>query len=183
MNQQKEISDYKKEKIKEIIGILSAHADINCPYCGERIKSGAKKCRYCGEWLVEKTVMEPVAPPLEITNKVNQQKIVILEKKTKSKTPDWIYYELIGIGGFMWGLTDSCILGLAVAITGIVIMQIPMLGYLLCLFLGLAWGVIIGGFAGYFIGDLTIGGILGVVSTWAIISLHLNSRKKYLANG
>ena len=25
----------------------------NCPYCGEEILAGAKKCKHCGEWLDE----------------------------------------------------------------------------------------------------------------------------------
>jgi len=47
-----------------------------CPYCGEDILAGAKKCKHCGEWL-EETVQpitptevsrpEPPAPQVNIT--------------------------------------------------------------------------------------------------------------------
>lgn len=30
----------------------------NCPYCGEKILAVAKKCKHCGEWLEEKSVVE-----------------------------------------------------------------------------------------------------------------------------
>ena len=33
-----------------------------CPYCGEQIKTIAKKCRYCGQWLNEENVQQPIAP-------------------------------------------------------------------------------------------------------------------------
>ena len=145
--------------------------EIKCPYCGEDIKSVAKKCRHCGEWIKK--------PQEEITLSPTPKVTVI---KEKSESSDWMYYELIGIGGIIWGLTDSWIWGIVVALGGIILMQIPFLGYVFCWILGIIWGIIAGGVCGYFIGNYTIGGIIGVIVGFAIASAHLKTHKKSMTD-
>jgi hypothetical protein len=42
-----------------------------CPYCKERIRTSAVKCRYCGEWL-EKPIEQPLAAESESSAILNQ---------------------------------------------------------------------------------------------------------------
>jgi len=39
---------------ERILSQLRAMTEELCPVCKERIKKGALKCRFCGEWLKEK---------------------------------------------------------------------------------------------------------------------------------
>ena len=164
--------------------------EMQCPYCGETIKSVAKKCRYCGEWLEEARETPKVSSSSNTESHVELRQSVDLdgnltteyvvvekEREKSSDTPDWMYYEMCGIGGMTWGLTDSWVWGLIVAIGGMVLLQIPVLSYILCYVLGVAWGILAGGLSGYYLENTTLGGIIGVVIGLAVIAIHINARK------
>ena len=38
----------------------------NCPYCGEEILAGAKKCKHCGEWLEDKPQSAALKPDSQV---------------------------------------------------------------------------------------------------------------------
>ena len=61
-----------------------------CPYCGEQIKVGAKKCRYCNEWLEEPPIGYLASKEQSSSSgnsaQKNEQGNSELNKKSKSQT-------------------------------------------------------------------------------------------------
>lgn len=53
-------------------------ATKNCPYCGEVILTGAKKCKHCGEWLEEEikpaTSIVVTPPQVDVTPRPTEYK-------------------------------------------------------------------------------------------------------------
>ena len=48
-----------------------------CPYCSEEIKDGAKKCRFCWEFLEETSQEEKVAEKKEVKTESKSSPFVI----------------------------------------------------------------------------------------------------------
>lgn len=69
---------------------------IKCPYCSEQILKDAKKCRFCGEWFVEKnktssdselTISKPLEEPLNIQAEPEEEEPVKEPEKEFVKSP------------------------------------------------------------------------------------------------
>ena len=50
--------------------------DVTCPYCAETIKSGAVKCKHCGEWL-DPSKRPPVPQEASPTRKPDHSRLVL----------------------------------------------------------------------------------------------------------
>ena len=70
----------------------------NCPYCGEEILAGAKKCKHCGEWLEEAT------PPVKVMPTHSEQKVsqpIVINNTVTNRSNG------IGTAGFVLALISA----------------------------------------------------------------------------
>lgn len=219
---------------------------ISCPYCGEYIKSITKKCRFCGEWLVdgqatpqEKSEYKPVevAETLEVTtvtdnndnlpsvnsaisaekvqgelppsapsmpgqatqtiggqpvvvNVMNHQTVeqtvqqnqtvIVTKDKEEDGAPGWFYGEMLLIAGVIGIMTKSWWWFFGSFIGGSILIAIPFIGHIICVILGLFWGVLAGAFcAGLFDSDVA-GWVIGIFVALGATAGHLEARKKHI---
>lgn len=88
----------------------------NCPYCGEEILAGARKCKHCGEWLEEDAKPEPrqvesVAPvrhyaqaPVTVMARPAEQKVsqpIVINNTVTNRSNG------IGTAGFVLALISA----------------------------------------------------------------------------
>ena len=101
------------------------------------------------------------------------------EETTESSGSNWILLEIWGLSAgysytvHSWGM----FFGLGIVLS--IIYFIPFLGAILCYLLGLAWGLLAGGFFAGLI-NTTVGWIAGILVTIFAISAHLEARKRHM---
>ena len=75
----------------------------NCPYCGEEILAGAKKCKHCGEWLEEPTP-SPAPTPLTVVTRPSEQSVsqpIVINNTVTQRSNG------IGTAGFVLALISA----------------------------------------------------------------------------
>ena len=95
----------------------------NCPFCGEKIKSTAKKCRFCGEWLDNNK-----SHSQDVTNKNDVDRAEQVRKGvTNSKFNEdnsgvlvgeiFIIAAIIGLAEQSWWYFGGILLGLSILLS------------------------------------------------------------------
>lgn len=148
----------------------------NCPFCGEKIKSTAKKCRFCGEWLDNNM---PHSEKGENTNSIDSEEQVRKGITNSLFNEDnsgiligeiFIIAVVIGLTKQSWWYFGGILLGLSI------LLGIPFLGALLCILLSIAWGII-----GFFIGSLfdsnAASWVIGILAFIAGLSIHFSGKQ------
>ena len=148
----------------------------NCPFCGEKIKSTAKKCRFCGEWLDNNK-----SHSQDVTNKNDVDRAEQVRKGvTNSKFNEdnsgvlvgeiFIIAAIIGLAEQSWWYFGGILLGLSI------LLSIPFLGALLCILLSIAWGII-GFFIGSFLDSDAASWVIGIFAFIAGLAINLSGKQ------
>ena len=134
------------------------------PYTGQPAQPGAMQ---------QPVINIQVAQPQE-TN-VSQEQTVIVEKRGNSSS-GWLWFEIFGVAGGVWGLTGHWWAGLITLIALGVALQIPIIGTLICVVLGCGLGLLAGVIAAALSAPTWACWLIGLVATGVMIGINIEDK-------
>ena len=134
------------------------------PYTGQPAQPGA----------MQQPVINIQVAQSQETN-VSQEQTVIVEKRGNSSS-GWLWFEIFGVAGGVWGLTGHWWAGLITLIALGVALQIPIIGTLICVVLGCGLGLLAGVIAAALSAPTWACWLIGLVATGAMIGINIEDK-------
>ena len=134
------------------------------PYTGQPAQSGA----------MQQPVINIQVAQSQETN-VSQEQTVIVEKRSSSSS-GWLWFEIFGAAGGVWGLTGHWWAGLITLIALGVALQIPIIGTLICVVLGCGLGLLAGVIAAALSAPTWACWLIGLVATGVMIGINIEDK-------
>ena len=106
---------------------------------------------------------------------VSQEQTVIVEKRGNSSS-GWLWFEIFGVAGGVWGLTGHWWAGLITLIALGVALQIPIIGTLICVVLGCGLGLLAGVIAAALSAPTWACWLIGLVATGVMIGINIEDK-------
>ena len=134
------------------------------PYTGQPAQPGA----------MQQPVINIQVAQSQETN-VSQEQTVIVEKRGNSSS-GWLWFEIFGVAGGVWGLTGHWWAGLITLIALGVALQIPIIGTLICVLLGCGLGLLAGVIAAALSAPTWACWLIGLVATGVMIGINIEDK-------
>lgn len=134
------------------------------PYTGQPVQPGA----------MQQPVINIQVAQSQETN-VSQEQTVIVEKRSSSSS-GWLWFEIFGVAGGVWGLTGHWWAGLITLIALGVALQIPVIGTLICVVLGCGLGLLAGVIAAALSAPTWACWLIGLVATGVMIGINIEDK-------
>ena len=134
------------------------------PYTGQPAQPGA----------MQQPVINIQVAQSQETN-VSQEQTVIVEKRGNSSS-GWLWFEIFGVAGGVWGLTGHWWAGLITLIALGVALQIPIIGTLICVVLGCGLGLLAGVIAAALSAPTWACWLIGLVATGVMIGINIEDK-------
>ena len=134
------------------------------PYTGQPAQPGA----------MQQPVINIQVAQSQETN-VSQEQTVIVEKRGNSSS-GWLWFEIFGVAGGVWGLTGHWWASLITLIALGVALQIPIIGTLICVVLGCGLGLLAGVIAAALSAPTWACWLIGLVATGVMIGINIEDK-------
>ena len=106
---------------------------------------------------------------------VSQEQTVTVEHRSTSSS-GWLWFEIFGVAGGVWGLTGHWWAGLITLIALGVALQIPVIGTLICVVLGCGLGLLAGVIAAALSAPTWACWLIGLVATGVMIGINIEDK-------